>query len=139
MNRKEIIDAAEASFEMNKADCNAFLKAVAAKLGVEMPLGLDANGLFDHIASSPHWKNLGKGQPGMELAVQHALNGEFVVAAMKEPDHGHVAVIVGVDKDGTPTAYWGRYRSVGEKRGRLSRSWDRARKFSGISYFAYTS
>jgi len=136
MNRKEIIDTAEAKFEDNKDDCNKFLKAVADKLNVDLPIGEDANGLFDHMERSPQWKPLGKGAPGMDLALHYALNGSFVVAAMKEKGDGHVAVIVGEDIDGTPTAYWGQLGGAGQKRGRLSASWAR-KKFPTISYFAY--
>ncbi|MBK6341863.1 MAG: hypothetical protein IPF41_04545 [Flavobacteriales bacterium] len=96
----------------------------------------NANGLYDYLVGSPEWENLGKGQPGMALAVERAFEGLLVVAAKKETGHGHVAIIVGVEKDGTPLGYWGSIAGIGKKNARLTNSWAR-RKFADISYFAY--
>jgi len=136
MTNTEIINATEDQFEANKRECNWFLYNVARQLGVHLPAGTNANGLFDHMASSSEWQLLGTGVAGMQDAVTKALDGKFVVAAQKGDTHGHVAVIIGVDRDGTPRASWGQHGSVGQKNGRLSRSWRRS-SFPYISYFVY--
>ncbi len=136
MQRKKIIDVAEVEFDDNSNACNKFLVAVAKGLGVHLPEGRFANDLFDHMSASSEWLLLGKGHQAMSKAVEHALNGGFVVAATKENPNGHVAIIVGVTDDGTPIAYWGMLGGVGQKKGQLSYSWARS-KFPNISYFAY--
>lgn len=135
MSLSRIIEAAENQFNAYQKDCSGFLKKVAEELFIDLP-NYNANGLYDYLVGSPEWENLGKGQAGMALAVERAFEGLLVVAAKKETGHGHVAIIVGVDKDGTPIGYWGSIAGIGKKNARLTNSWSK-RKFADISYFAY--
>jgi hypothetical protein len=99
-----VIDACEAVFADHVGDCSGFVRAAAARLGIELT-GL-ANELVDRIGSEP-WTVLAD---GIE-AKQKADEGHFVIGGLKDDPHGHVVVVVPGPLDPAhgkyPTAYWG--------------------------------
>lgn len=122
---QEIINQCEAVWEANKADCNAFAKAVASKFGVT--LTGQANDIADQIKGAG-WEQLGK--DGVKAA-QAAAAGKLVVAALKGSDmnpkqaHGHVAIVVEgpLAHAKYPSGYWGQLGGVGEKNKTLNYAW----------------
>ncbi|MCC7066824.1 MAG: hypothetical protein IT523_00065 [Burkholderiales bacterium] len=97
-----IVDACSQSWEEstsanlpNKNNCSGFLKAVASKLGIVLPVSANADLLIDFMIDQ-QWKTTTSGKEAANLAE----NGAFVVAALKSGDHnparanGHVAVVV---------------------------------------------
>jgi hypothetical protein len=81
---------------VNKNNCSGFLKGVAEKLGISMPMSATADGLVDFMKNSSSWKKV---TSGSEAAAQ-AGRGYFVVAGLKGSEHkpargnGHVAIVV---------------------------------------------
>ena len=103
--QQQIINACEAKFEANKADCSGFAKAVAGDLRITLLSGV-ANDIVDEIQNAP-WTVLADGI----AAKTQADAGFFVIGAKKDDPHGHVVVVVQGPLDGThqkyPRAYWG--------------------------------
>jgi hypothetical protein len=87
----------------NRANCSGFVKAVAAELRV--PIGNlgagQANDIYDEIGKPP-WISLGKGHTGAVKAAYCARQGNFVIAAWKDPSggNGHVVVVTDLDLRG---------------------------------------
>lgn len=111
----DIVAACNASWDANQHSCSAFLRAVAAKLGIPLPSGANADNLIANSFSASPWIGIPTSStnqcllpPGI-LAKSKAASGAFVVAGMKasEQSHktteGHVAIVV----DGL--LYRGRY------------------------------
>lgn len=120
-----ILASCEDKWESNKADCNAFAKAVAASVGVA-GLDGDANHITD-IITGPGWRQIADGA----AAKAAADSGEFVLGGLRgneqaQPStHGHVVVVVtgGLAQGKYPTAYWGRLGGSGEKNKTLNYAW----------------
>lgn len=123
---QDIIDACEAEWDLHKADCSGFVKAVAARL--QIPLHGLANDIVAAI-SQPPWLRLADGV----AAERAAADGRFVVAGLRGSDqakpseHGHVVVVVkGELAHGLyPPAYWGRLGGVGSKDTTINFAWNR--------------
>jgi hypothetical protein len=121
---KDVIDTCEAVWEANKADCNAFAKAVARKYNVT--LSGQANDIVDQISGSG-WEKITSGPKAAEAAAA----GKLVIGALKGSDmtppeaHGHVVVVVqGPLAHGKyPSAYWGKLGGVGEKNKTINYAW----------------
>ncbi len=122
---------AEASWPAHKSDCSGFVRAVA--LAARIPLSGLANHLVDTWNSDPAWIKLGS---DVAQASRLSEQGYLVVAGRKEPNHGHVVVIVpGRDAHGDAMGYWGRLGGIGEKDNGLNFAWKRA-DLAGVQYFA---
>jgi hypothetical protein len=121
---RDVIDTCEAVWEANKADCNAFAKAVARKYNVT--LSGQANDIVDQIRGSG-WEKITSGPKAAEAAAA----GKLVIGALKGSDmtppeaHGHVVVVVqGPLAHGKyPSAYWGKLGGVGEKNKTINYAW----------------
>jgi hypothetical protein len=120
----DIIKTCEDVWEANKADCNAFAKAVAADYGVT--LTGQANDIADQIKGSD-WEKIDDGVK----AAAAAAAGKLVIGALKGSEmtppatHGHVVVVVrGPLAHGKyPSAYWGKLNAVGEKNKTINWAW----------------
>jgi hypothetical protein len=132
-------DACEACFDAHADDCSAFVRAVAAQLGIILN-GL-ANDIVDTIRGGPPWIRLANGV----AAARAAADGKFVIGGLKgseraNPDpHGHVVVVVA----GTPLAhgkypfaYWGQLGGVGEKDKTVNFAWE-AEDRDNVTYAAH--
>jgi len=104
----------------HKSDCSAFVKAVAADLG--LTLRGQANDIVDQIQSAP-WTALPTGSG--KLAEAKAEEGHLVIGGLKATPHGHVVVVVQgpLNRDRYPTAYWGSLRGVGKEKTTLNYAW----------------
>lgn len=119
-----IIECCEAEFDIHKADCSGFAKAVAGRFQVQLN-GL-ANDIVDQIQGAG-WTVLGSGI----AAKAEADAGKLVIAALKGSDtippesHGHVVVVVSgpLAHGKYPSAYWGRLNGVGRKNTTLNYAW----------------
>lgn len=95
-----------AQWPAHKEDCNQFVKAVAARLGVALSGNADA--IVDSIRGAG-WTPLADGV----AAAAAAERGDFVVGGMKSSElgdaHGHVVVVVRgpLEHGKYPRAYWG--------------------------------
>lgn len=98
--RDKIISKCAAKFAANSADCNRFLKAVAADF-YEPDLFTGANMDADRIIAwlerpANGWADLEKSHSD---AISDARAGKFVIAGMTSSelsdDHGHLAIVVG--------------------------------------------
>jgi len=126
LSAEDIISACEAEWEAHKGDCSGFVKAVAARLQVQLH-GL-ANDIVATI-SQPPWLRLADGVQ----AEKAAADGRFVVAGMRGSDqtrpaeHGHVVVVVKGElaHDRYPSAYWGKLGDIGKKNKTLNHAWNR--------------
>jgi hypothetical protein len=127
---------------INKNNCSGFLKGVAARLGISMPAGANADGLVDFMTGQK-WKVLAT---GAEAALQ-AGNGMFVVAGLKSGAHsparsnGHVGVVV------SGTLYRGIYPkcwcgSIGSAQSKGTKSvgeiWSRSDR-DAVVYYMYAT
>ncbi|MBK7086167.1 MAG: hypothetical protein IPH53_16475 [Flavobacteriales bacterium] len=119
MSLSRIIEAAENHFNAYQKDCSGYLKKVAGDLFIDLRT---TTPMACTIYGSPG-ENLGKGQQVTWPLVR------------AESGHAHVAIIVGVEKDGTPLGYWGSIVGIGKKNARLTNSWAK-KKFADISYYA---
>ncbi|WP_434616457.1 hypothetical protein [Azospirillum sp. B2RO_4] len=120
----EIIAACEDEWPANKADCNAFVKDVAARFKVIL------TGQADDIVTQIQgagWQQL---RDGIE-AKQAADAGKLVIGGLqgsKQADpspHGHVVVVVAgpLEHGRYPSAYWGKLNSVGERNKTINWAW----------------
>jgi hypothetical protein len=116
-----VIAACEAEWDRWKSDCSGFAKAVARRLGIV--LSGQANSMIDSLEASARWINLGADDTA---AMTRANMGYLVVGGLKARGHGHVVIVVKAPSVGYPTAYWGRFGSVGKKRTGINWSWNRA-------------
>jgi hypothetical protein len=121
---QEIINECERNFEVYKADCSGFVKAVATKFGI------DLTGQADSIVNQiqqPDWTKL---LDGVEAKAK-ADAGWLVVAGLKSSNHnpprtnGHVVIVVsGPLANGKyPTGYWGTLGGVGRKSTTINYAW----------------
>lgn len=130
----------EANWEANKADCNAFLRAVSNGLGRPIPAGLDANGIVEHLRGNAAYSKIGKDG---SVAKTHADSGKFVIGGLKGVNHnpsrvhGHVVVVVAgpLAHSKYPTAYWGSLGGVGAKAKTLNYAW-KASDRDVVEYFS---
>jgi hypothetical protein len=121
----QIIDRCEAVWDANKADCNAFAKAVAS--GFQVTLNGQANDIVDQIQSEAGWSRLADGASAKAAADQ----GKLVIGGLKGGDmatpsaHGHVVVVVSgpLASGKYPTAYWGQLNAVGRKNTTVNYAW----------------
>jgi hypothetical protein len=137
-NAQKIIDACEVRWEANKSDCNKFVRAVGADVGVSVVAG-NADAIIDDL--SANWTSVAGGA----AAKAKADNGYFVIAGLKAADHtpprlnGHVAVVVSGPLDSThnkyPTGYWGSLGGIGKKNTTLNYSWV-AEDRDNVRYFS---
>ncbi|HUL05716.1 MAG TPA: hypothetical protein VLV76_05245 [Candidatus Acidoferrum sp.] len=125
LSAEDIVRACEAEWEAHKDDCSGFVKAVAARLQIQLR-GL-ANDIVAEI-SQPPWLRLADGIQ----AERAAADGRFVIAGMRGSDqaapaeHGHVVVVVRGElaRDRYPPAYWGRLGGVGSRNKTLNFAWN---------------
>src|SRR5581483_3516406 len=80
-NAQKVIDACEAVWEANKTDCNHFVRAAAAEIGITIPAGKDADGILDWLAEQ-HWPEVDDGSAAKEAAD----GGQFVIVGLKSAD-----------------------------------------------------
>lgn len=121
---KDVINTCEAVWEANKADCNAFVKAVGSNYSVA--LSGQANDIADQIAGAG-WEKITSGAKAADAAAA----GKLVVGALKGSEmnppraHGHVVVVVQgpLDHGKYPSAYWGTLGGVGEKNKTINYAW----------------
>ncbi|WP_210207000.1 hypothetical protein [Methylobacterium currus] len=121
---ERIIRACEDEWPATKGDCSAFVRDVAAALG--MALDGNANAIVDRIKGA-EWQALVDGREAKIAADQ----GLFVVGGLKGGDqqepsaHGHVVVVVAgpLARGLYPTAYWGRLGGVGERAKTVNWAW----------------
>jgi hypothetical protein len=114
-----IFSYAEKEWDAHKSDCSAYVKAVAADLGVV--LAGQANDLVDFWTTHAPWINLGH---DAKRASDLAASGYLVVAGEKEKPNGHVVLIVpGWSANGHPMGYWGQLHRVGRKNTSISVAW----------------
>ncbi|MET0752759.1 MAG: hypothetical protein ABWZ66_05280 [Pyrinomonadaceae bacterium] len=135
---QDIINACENNWEANKSDCNKFVRAVGAALGIDIVAG-NADAIIDSL-TAPTWTPV----IGGIAAKQKADEGFFVIAGLKAAAHtpprtnGHVAVVVAGPLDPThnkyPTGYWGSLGSIGKKNTTLNYSWNTADR-DNVKYF----
>lgn len=124
MSGERVIQECEAEWSKDKGDCSAFVREVAARLGIT--LTGDANGIVDEICGAG-WERL----PDGVAASQAAAAGRLVIAGLKGNEqgvpsaHGHVVVVVsGPLADGKyPSAYWGRLGGVGDENKTINWAW----------------
>lgn len=103
-----------AEWPAGQFDCNAFVKAVAAKVGVT--LTGDADAILSQV-QGPGWTSYGTDGVAASNA---AAAGKLVIAGMTSDelgdDHGHVVVVVAptgpLGHDKYPYAYWGSLNSA---------------------------
>lgn len=136
-NAQKIIDACEGLWEANKSDCNKFVRAVGADVGVAIVAG-NADAIIDDL--SANWTSVADGA----AAKAQADNGHFVIAGLRAGAHtpprlnGHVAVVVSGPLDSThnkyPTGYWGSLDGIGKKNTTLNYSWVVADR-DNVKYF----
>jgi hypothetical protein len=143
-----IVDACKAAWEektsaglMNKNNCSGFIKGVAQKLGVSIPMNATADGIVDHL-SGGSWSKLASGAD----AAKQAGNGMLVVAGLKSSDHnpkrgnGHVVIVVsGNLYRNTYPMCWGGSIGTAQSRGDKSvgEVWNRTDRDS-VKYYMYT-
>jgi hypothetical protein len=122
-------NACEACFAANANDCSAFVRAVAAQLGVAVN-GL-ANQIVDDIQSSANWTVLADGVE----AERDAAAGKLVIGGLRgdeqaHPDpHGHIVVVVAgqpLNRGRYPFAYWGRLGGGGKRNTTINWAWTAA-------------
>lgn len=120
MAGKSIEDLCKEHWKRYKGDCSGLVKAVANDLGLDITG--NANAIVDQMGRAP-WKTLATGR----LAEQSAAAGNFVVAGLKATGHGHVAIIVpgALNRGLYPTAYWGKFGSIGKQATTINWSWNR--------------
>lgn len=119
-----ILQICEQEWTTDKSDCAAFVRDVAARLGVS--LTGQANDIVNQITSGD-WQPL----PDGVTAKKAADAGLFVVCGLRGADqaqpaaHGHVAVVVSgpLAQDKYPTAYWGKLGAVGERNQTINYAW----------------
>jgi hypothetical protein len=126
-----VIAACTKHFTLNTGDCSGFVKAVLAELKLGVTLTGQANDICDQMVKAP-WVPIGVGTDAAVIAGVSAAEGKFVVAGLKAPTNGHVAVVVDyrnafdsyppVDRD-KAVAFWGKLRSVGSEYTRITKAW----------------
>ena len=141
MNPKaqQVIDACEADWDANKSDCNAFVRAVAGTIGINIPAG-DANFIVDWLTTQG-WDTPSDGT----AAEQQAETGQFVIGGLKGADHipprvhGHVVVVVvgPLAQNKYPSAYWGSLGNVAQKNLTVNMAWVVA-DLDNVTYFAHS-
>lgn len=122
----KVVLACERYWDIWKADCSGFTKAVAQDLGIS--LSGQANEIVDQIQKAP-WLKLASGIEARDKADM----GMFVIAGLKAAVNGHVAIVVpGPLAHGKyPTGYWGSLppphnpNKVGKKNTTLNYSWEK--------------
>jgi hypothetical protein len=137
---QRIIDACESEYDANKSDCNKFVRAVGADIGVPIVAG-HADDIINDLTTN--WTSIADGA----VAKEKADEGNFVIAGLKGADHnpprtnGHVAVVVSGPLDTTynmyPTGYWGMLGVAKPKYGKkntLNYSWN-ADDVDNVKYF----
>jgi hypothetical protein len=142
----KIAEQCAVAFPQSSADCNAFVKAVAAPFFVPALFDpeMDADAIIIRVSTSSDWTQLGKSHAN---AIRDAKNGFFVIAGMTadelESDHGHLAVVIGDDGalSGTvlvPICYAGSLEPVARvRRKRISETFNATlARESRISYFS---
>jgi hypothetical protein len=117
-NKVEV--ACENNWEDKKNNCSGFVKAVAAELGVS--LDGDANTIVEAIQKLP-WTTLKEGKE----AKAKAESGFLVVAGLKAPGNGHVAIITPgqLAHEKYPVGYWGKLNGIGKKATAINWSWNK--------------
>jgi hypothetical protein len=92
---KVIHAACVAAYEQEKANCSGFVRAVGAAIGVTLTGNADA--IVTTIDSQ--WETINGGKAALDAARL----GRFVLVGLhstqheKKPQHGHVAIVIGVD------------------------------------------
>jgi hypothetical protein len=135
---QKVIDACNDAWnDDTKADCNKYLKAVAATLGhPDFGAGENANAIAADLAdsnwlSTNGWSALADGA----AAKEEADKGRFVVGAISGGNYvppvgnGHVVVVVSsadLHNGKYPYAYWGKLNSVGEENAPVTRAFNSA-------------
>jgi hypothetical protein len=123
-----ILARCEGVWDANKADCNAFAKAVTSDF--QVTLNGQANDIVAQVQTEAGWTRLANG-----LAAKVAADeGKLVVGGLKGSDmtpaetHGHVVVVVSgpVAHGKYPSAYWGKLNSVGRKNTTVNYAWKEA-------------
>jgi hypothetical protein len=125
----------------NKNNCSGFIKGVAQKLGVPIPMTANADGIIDHVVAQG-WTKLASGAD----AAQKAGSGMFVIAGLKASNHsparsnGHVVVVVsGSLYRNTYPMCWG--GSIGGAQSKGNKSvgevWNRTDRDS-VVYYMYS-
>jgi hypothetical protein len=101
-----IVKACKRNYEQDKDDCSAFVRDVAASLGIQLVGNADA--IVDYMTA--HWTQI----PTGIQANGWASTGCFVVAGLRSSDHaghrahGHVAILAGSGVDAGQYPYlWG--------------------------------
>jgi len=123
----DIVASCESQWEANKADCNAFARAVSADVGVIL------SGNADKIAGTitgGDWSQLSDGA----AAADDAAAGKLVIGALRSGEHspprehGHVVVVVSgsLAQGKYPHAYWGSLGSVGKKNETVNYAWTKS-------------
>jgi cell wall-associated NlpC family hydrolase len=132
-NATTVVEACEEHWGAYKSDCSGFVRAVARELGVT--LSGQANDIVDQMETGP-WSELANGLEARDKAT----TGYFVLAALEDDPHGHVAVVVPgeLNRGKYPTAYWGSLGSTGRKAATINWCWDRTDR-DKVTYAYYTS
>jgi hypothetical protein len=103
---QDIIAACTASWNDNLHNCSAFVRAVAFKLGIQLPNDANADSLISSNFSMSPWisiPTISTNQclmPSGIFAKMKAASGAFVVAGLKSSEQlrktteGHVAVVI---------------------------------------------
>jgi ribosomal protein S17E len=136
-NADKVIAACKKSFDANKADCSAFVRAVAKE--VHIKVAGNANQIVASMESSGGpWTKLADGAD----AAKKAGDGWLVVGGLQGQKHtppeanGHVVIVVRgpLKEDKYPIAYWGRLHGVGEQAQFVTKAWKKV-DLPKVEYF----
>jgi hypothetical protein len=146
--RRRIVEACEKKWPELKDDCSGFVKAVFKEIGASADLpDKKASALYDYfLQTKKDWFYIGTGANAVTLAGVSAHEGNFVVAAWKNPDtekSGHLAVVTefmstadAVKPEQQLLAYWGTLNAEGKKNEKITLSFG-SDKLKDLSYFVY--
>jgi hypothetical protein len=120
-NIKKISDAIDECWDKksfagiaNKSNCSGLVKCVGSEINIT--LTGNANDIIDYITNE--WNAIDDGAKAKEKANM----GKFVIAGYKNEPNGHVVIVIPgtLARDKYPTAAWGKYHSIGEKKETLN-------------------
>jgi hypothetical protein len=135
----------------NSANCSGFLKSAASLFGFVLP-DRNADGLVDALEAQSDgptaaWERVGRGQPGLDSAVQLAGRGRLILAAAKSVEYGqnngHVAFLLpklSGPPHNAPFIYGGAQATAARSRGDLTirQVWSPA-KHGVLRFYAHRS
>ena len=109
MNNPNVVASCNRHIQVHAANCSGLVKAVAKDFHIEF--SGQANDIFVTLMTRPQIKKYGVGWNAARMAAGDALNGLYlVIAASFAPargDHGHVAIVTGLNSSGGVIVYGG--------------------------------